>query len=86
MGWNGGLKGKNLDIWCSFVILKKKIRKIFIPSSFEPARMAESYTAGNVREEGLQTISSDSGSILRVNRGYRDVGSYFLRAGTSRRK
>ena len=52
----------------------------------EPARMAESYTAGNVREEGLQTISSDSGSILRVNRGYRDVGSYFLRAGTSRRK
>ena len=52
----------------------------------EPARMADSITSGNLREEELQTISSDSGSILRVNRGYRDVGSYFLRAGTSRRK
>ena len=52
----------------------------------EPTRMAESYTTDNLREDGLQTISSDSGSIIRMNRGYRDVGSYFLRAGTTRRK
>ena len=52
----------------------------------ELTRRAELDTTGNLREDGLQTISSDSGSILRVNRGYRDVGSYFLRAGTSRRK
>ena len=52
----------------------------------ETTRMVEPYNTGKFREEALQTVSSESGSIMRVNKDHKDVASYFLRAGPTRRK
>ena len=52
----------------------------------EPTRAIGTCNTGNFREEALQTVSSECGSITRVKMGHKDVGSYFLRTGTTRRR
>ena len=42
-------------------------------------RTNDTYVTGNFREEMLQTLSSENGSITRVNRMNRDANSYNLR-------
>ena len=48
--------------------------------------MNDPYATGNYREDALQTLSSENGSITRVNNRYNDVSSYFLRTLATRMK